>query len=89
MATRSGRVFKQTRPTEEKAIDMEDTVKSMERMMTELIEDRRAREKEITAERRAREEENSRHIEEMRGQMEALMKLTLHVQRQQPLQGYQ
>ncbi len=30
-------LFKQTRPTEEKAIDMEDTVKSMERMMTELI----------------------------------------------------
>ncbi len=36
MATRSGRVFKQTRPAEEKAIDMEDTVKSMERMMMEL-----------------------------------------------------
>ncbi len=52
MATRSGCVFKQTRPTEEKAIDMEDTVKSMERMMTKLIEDRRAREKEITAERK-------------------------------------
>ncbi len=37
-------------------------MKIMERMMTELIEDRRAREKEIIAERKAREEENSRHI---------------------------
>ena len=53
---------------------MEQTLKTMKKMMEQLIEDRRKREEELAMEREAREREADRRVKEMESQMDALMK---------------
>ena len=75
MATRSGLIYRKEDPEEIKSAAMEETLKSMERMMQQLMEDRRKREEEYAIERAAREKEAQQRVDEMRTQVDALMKL--------------
>ena len=70
MTTRSGRVYKR-----EATAEMEQTIKSVEQMMPQLVEDRRKREEEFATERAARERDAEKRIQEMQKQMDTLMKL--------------
>ena len=75
MTTRSGLHYKHTASEGDERATMEQTLKTMEKMMEQLIEDRRKREEEITSEREAREKEAERRVKEMESQVDKLMKL--------------
>ena len=59
---------------------MEQTLKSMEQMMQQLMEDRRQREEEIAAERAGWEKAADKRIQEMQTQTDALMTLVRNSQ---------
>ena len=73
MATQSGLIYKKTDSQEIGSGAMEETLKSMEKIMQQLMEDRRKREEEIALERAAREKEAATRVEEMKTQVDALV----------------
>ena len=75
MATRSGLIYKKADTEEiESTVEMAETLKSMEKMMKQLMEDRRKQE-EIAHKHAARDKEAQTRLQEMQTQIDALMKL--------------
>ena len=76
-ATRSGRIYKEKidKMTEEQT---SATLKGMQEMMAQLVEDRSRREEEIAVERARREEERVAREREVRERMEEMQ---AHVER--------